>query len=236
MGGSATMPYAIDNILVEHVKDNPGVPFGFWRSVAYSRNGFVVESFMDEIAEAGKLDPVELRLKLLADAPRYRKVLELAAEKSGWGKPNSTGKNQGIALQVFHNTPAAMVAEVSMADNGQVSVHNVTCAVDCGTVINPKIVEAQIISGVTFGLTATLKSAITIEQGQIQERNFDDFPLLRMDEVPHVDVYLVESNAPPSGIGEVGVPPIAPAVTNAIYAATGIRVRSLPVEPVQLTS
>jgi isoquinoline 1-oxidoreductase beta subunit len=228
MGGSATMVYGIENIRIEHVRDNPGVPFGAWRSVAYSRNGFVVESFMDEIAAASGLDPVELRMQLLKNAPRYRNVLRIAAEKSGWGKLKSAGVFQGVALQAFHNTPVAMVADISVSDNGRVGVHRVVCAVDCGTVINPKIVEAQMVSGIVFGLTATLKSSITVEKGRIQQSNFDDFPLLRMNEVPKIEVYIAASKEPPSGIGEAGVPPIAPAVTNALFAATGKRVRSLP--------
>ena len=230
MGGSSTMAYAIENIRIEHSKDNPGLPAGAWRSVAYSRNGFVVESFMDEIAAASGRDPVELRMQLLKDAPRHRHVLKLAADKSKWGRVKSQGIFQGIALQGFHDTPAAMVADVSVADNGRVTVRRVVCAVDCGTVINPKIVEAQLIGGIIFGLTATLKSSITVEMGRIQQTNFDEFPLLRMDEVPHIDVFVADSSEPPSGIGEVGVPPIAPAVTNAIFAATGKRVRSLPVD------
>lgn len=234
MGGSATMAYDIKNIRIEHVKDNPGVPFGAWRSVAYSRNGFVVESFMDEIAAASGKDPIELRLQLLKNAPRHRQVLKIAAEKSGWGKQASTGVYQGVALQAFHNTPAAMVADISVGADGQVAVHRVVCVVDCGTVINPKIVEAQLIGGIIFGLTATLKSSITVEKGRVRQINFDEFPILRMDEVPKVDVHTIESAEPPSGIGEVGVPPVAPAVTNAIFAATGNRVRSLPVDHGQL--
>ena len=230
MGGSATMPYDIANVRIEHIKNNPGVPFGAWRSVAYSRNGFVVESFLDEIAVASKMDPVELRMQLLKDAPRYRNVLRLAAKESGWRKSKSTGVFQGIALQAFHDTPAAMVADISVADNGGITVHRVVCAVDCGTVINPKIVESQITSGIVFGLTATLKSSITVEKGRVQQSNFDEFPILRMDEAPKIDVFIAKSKQPPTGIGEVGVPPIAPAVTNAIFAATGRRVRSLPVD------
>lgn len=230
MGGSATMVYAIENVRIEHVKDNPGVPFGAWRSVAYSRNGFVVESFMDEIAAASSMDPIELRMQLLKDAPRHRNVLKVAAEKSEWGKLKSATISQGVALQEYHNTPVAMVADISVADDGQVNVHRVVCAVDCGTVINPKIVEAQLVGGIVFGLTATLKSSITVEKGRVQQNNFDEFSLLRMDEVPKVDVYVTKTKEPPSGIGEVGVPPIAPAVTNAIFAATGKRVRSIPVD------
>jgi CO/xanthine dehydrogenase Mo-binding subunit len=230
MGGAATMVYQIPNVRIEHIKDRPGVPVGFWRSVADSRNAFVVESFMDEIAVASGLDPVQLRLKLLTEFPRESRVLQLAADKSGWGKSSVGDVFQGVALHTFHHTPVAMVAEVSVGEDGKVKVHRVVCAVDCGTVINPKIVEAQLISGVVFGLTATLKSSVTVEKGQVQEANFDGFPLLRMNEMPAVEVYIADSRRPPSGIGEVGVPPISPAVTNAIFAATGKRVRRLPVE------
>jgi len=229
MGGSTTMAYEIPHIRVEHIEDGPGVPVGFWRSVADSRNCFVVESFMDEIAAAGGIDPVELRLKLLKDSPRQSRVLQMAAEKSGWGKTGDPGVFQGVALHAFHGTPAAMVASVSVARSGRVKVHRVVCAVDCGTVINPKIVEAQLAGGIVFGLTATLKSSVTVEKGRIQQANFDDFPLLRMDEMPEVDVHIADSRRPPSGIGEVGVPPISPAVTNAIFSATGVRIRRLPV-------
>jgi isoquinoline 1-oxidoreductase beta subunit len=198
--------------------------------VADSRNAFVVESFMDEIAVASGLDSLQLRLKLLKDFPRESRVLQMAADKSGWGKSIGGDVFQGIALHTFHHTPVAMVAEVSVGKGGNVKVHRVVCAVDCGTVINPKIVEAQLIGGVVFGLTATLKSSVTVEKGQVQEANFDEFPLLRMDEMPVVEVYIVDSRRPPSGIGEVGVPPISPAVTNAVFAASGKRVRRLPLE------
>ena len=236
MGGSATMVYGIPHIRVEHIKDNPGVPVGFWRSVADSRNGFVVESFMDEIADASGLDPVDLRMRLLKDAPRHRRVVQLAAEKSGWGRPNSSGIFQGIALHAFHDTPVAMVSDVSVDSDGRINVHRVVCAVDCGTVINPRIVEAQLIGGVVFGLTATLKGSITVEKGRVQQTNFDEFPLLRMDEMPKVEVYTADSNRPPTGIGEVGVPPVSPAVTNAVFSATGKRIRSLPVNRIELSS
>jgi CO/xanthine dehydrogenase Mo-binding subunit len=234
MGGSATMAYKIPNIRVEHIRDTPGVPVGFWRSVADSRNCFVVESFVDEIAAFSGMDPVALRLELLKEMPRYSNVLQIAASKSGWGQPAAAGVFQGVALHAFHQTPVAIVADVSVNQDGRVNVHRVVCAVDCGTVINPKIVEAQLVGGVVFGLTATLKSSITVEKGQVQETNFDSFPLLRIDEMPQVEVHIVDSTQPPSGIGEVGVPPISPAVTNAIFAATGKRIRSLPVNDQQL--
>ena len=234
MAGSATIQYGIKNILIEYIKDDPGVPVGPWRGVANSRNAFVVESFMDEIASVSETDPVELRMKLLKMAPKHLGVLQLAAEKAGWGRQFSEGRHQGIAAHVYKDTPAAMVAEISVEGDGQVKVHRVVCAVDCGIVINPKNVEAQIAGGIAFGLSATLKSAVSIKDNRIQESNFDDFPILQIDEMPRVDVYLVKSDAPPAGIGEVGVPPIAPAVANAIFAATGKRIRKLPVDPAEL--
>ncbi|MBI5248663.1 MAG: xanthine dehydrogenase family protein molybdopterin-binding subunit [Desulfomonile tiedjei] len=227
--GASTMAYAMEHIRVEYIKDDPGVPTGAWRSVAHSGHAFVVESFVDEIAMASGNDPFQLRMDLLRNAPKRRKVLKIAAEKSGWEKKPPDGIHRGIAVHDFHDTPAAMVTEVSVDKAGQVRVHRVVCAVDCGTVINPKNVEAQISGAIAFGLTATLKGSITIGKGRAEQSNFDDFPLLRMDEMPKVEVHIVESEAAPTGIGEVGVPPIAPAVANAVFAATGKRIRKLPI-------
>jgi isoquinoline 1-oxidoreductase beta subunit len=227
-GGTAT-EYAIENVRVEYVKDDPGVPVGAWRSVSPSQNAFVVESFMDEIARAAGKDPYELRYELLSNAPKHRGVLKLAAEKAGWGNKLPEGVFRGIAVHAFHDTPAAMVAEISVDRKGGVKVHRVVAAVDCGIVINPKIVEAQMVGGIAFGLTAVLKGKVTIKKGRVQQSNFDNFPLLRMDEMPKVEVHIVASTNPPTGIGEVPVPPIGPAVTNAIFAATGKRIRTIPV-------
>ena len=236
MDGSATMKYGIDNILIEYIKDDPGIPVGPWRGVANTRNAFVVESFIDEIAAASGQDPVSLRLQLLKGTPKHLNVLKLAAEKAGWGRRLPGGRYQGIAVHAFHDTPAAMVAEVSVGRDGQVTVHRVVCAVDCGTVINLKSIEAQLAGGIAFGISATLKSSVSIKDNRIQESNFDDFPILQINEMPRVDVHIVKSTEPPAGIGEVGVPPIAPAVTNAIFAATGKRIRKIPVDPAELTS
>lgn len=234
MSGAVEMPYAIANIKMDYVKDDPGVPVGPWRSVGDSRNAFVIESFMDEIAAAGGHDPVQLRLRLLEDAPRHAGVLKLAAQKAGWGQPNADGVFRGVALHAFHGTPAAIVAEVSLAKGGQVKVRRVVCAVDCGVVINPAIVRAQMVSGIVFGLSAALKSSITLKNGRVQQSNFHDFAIMTMDEMPKVEVHIVPSQEKPGGIGEVGVPPIAPAVTNAIFAATGKRAYSIPVIPQDL--
>ena len=234
MSGSATMGYDIENIRVEYIEDDPGVRVGAWRSVGNSRNAFVVESFMDEIAAATGKDPLELRLALLKNAPKRKGVLELTAEKAGWGKPLPQGIYRGLALHQFHDTPAAMVAEISVGDKGNVRVHRIVTAVDCGTVVNPRLVEAQMIGGVAFGLSAALKSRITIKAGRVEQSNFHDFPIIRMNEMPKVEVHIVKSSAHPTGIGEVPVPPVAPAVTNAVFAATGKRIRKIPIDPAEI--
>lgn len=229
--GAAPLPYDIKHVRVNFINDDPGIPLGFWRSVAHSSNAFVVESFIDEIAGAKDLDPYELRYRLTSKNPRLQNVLKLAAIKSGWHKKPPPGIFRGLALHGFQETMLCFVAEVSVQKTGEVKVHRVVCAVDCGVVINPKIVEAQIEGGIAFGLTAALKSSITIHKGRVEQRNVDDFPLLRMYEMPKVEVHLVKSNHPPTGIGESAVPMIAPAVANAIYSATGKRIRKLPIIP-----
>jgi isoquinoline 1-oxidoreductase beta subunit len=228
--GAASIDYDIENVRVEYVRDDPGIPVGPWRSVDYSTNTFAVESFIDEIAAASGRDPLDLRLQLLKTSPDLTKVLYLAAEKAGWGNTSQTGTSRGISVHNFHGTSVATVAEVSVESSGRIKVPRVVCAVDCGTVINPLIVEQQIAGGIAFGLTATLKSAVTIRAGRVEQTNLDSFPLLRMNEMPEVDVLIVPSSRHPSGIGEVSVPGIAPAVTNAIFASTGRPVRRLPVD------
>jgi len=210
-----------------------GVPTGYWRGVENVTEAFARESFLDEIAAAASLDPLELRLQL---APQPgQAVLRLAAEKAGWGSPLPEGWGRGIAyFATFGVTHVAQVAEVSVTPEGQVRVHRVVCAVDCGTVVNPDTVVAQMEGGIVFGLTAALKASVTVEKGRVQQSNFHDYPLLRIDEMPAVEVYIIPSGAEPSGIGEMGVPPIAPAVANAVFAATGKRVRHLPIRPEDL--
>lgn len=229
--GAGPLPYAIDNVQVNYIYADPGIPTGFWRSVAYSQNTFIVESFLDEIAKMSDWDPFELRDRLLVNSPLLRNILRLAAEKIQWGKKPTNDLSRGIAALNFHDTMLGMIAEVCITKLGKVKVKRIVCAVDCGVVINPKIVAAQIESGIAFGLTAAIKGHITINKGQIEQTNFDDFPLLSMDEMPRIEVYIAPSSRPPTGIGETAVPIVAPAVANAVFAATGKRIRKLPIYP-----
>jgi len=227
--GAADLPYAIPNLEVEAVTYDPGVPVGFWRSVGHSSNAFVVESFIDELAHRANADPYQFRRQLLAEHPRRLGVLNLAAEKAGWGKSLPRGQGMGIAVHKSFNSYAAQVAEVEVDAKGGIRVHRVVCAVDCGIVVNPDTVEAQIQGAIVYGLSAALKGAITLKDGRVQQSNFHDFQVLRIDEMPEVEVHIVPSLEPPTGIGEPGLPVIAPAVANAIFAATGKRLRSLPI-------
>jgi isoquinoline 1-oxidoreductase beta subunit len=202
--------------------------------VGHSHTAFVVESFIDEAAHSAGKDPYEFRRSLLARHPRHRRVLELAATKAGWGTPLSAGRARGIAVHDSFGSFVAQVAEVSVEPNGQVRVHRVTCAVDCGRAVNPATIEAQMESAVVFGLSAALYGAITFKNGRVEQGNFNDYQLLRMNEMPMVEVHIMPSEEPPSGIGEPGVPPIAPAVANGIFAATGKRVRHLPIDTAEL--
>jgi CO/xanthine dehydrogenase Mo-binding subunit len=224
--GAADLPYRIENVRFETQGWDPGIPVGFWRSVGHSHNGFVVEGFIDEIAHAAGRDPAEFRRELLSEHPRHLAVLDLALEKSIWGSPPE-GRYQGLAVHESFESVVAEVAEVSV-ENDQIRVHRVTCAVDCGIAVNPDIVRAQMESGIIYGLTAALKGEITFEDGAAVQTNFHDYPMLRMNETPAIDVHIVPSDAPPTGVGEPGTPPIGPAVANAIYAATGVRLRELP--------
>jgi isoquinoline 1-oxidoreductase subunit beta len=226
--GSHDMGYGIPNKLVDYAWTEVGIPVTYWRAVGYTQNTFFVESFMDEVAVAGGKDPVELRRRLLHDNPRLLGVLELAAQKADWGKPLPAGRHRGVAVVNNVGSYTAQIAEVSV-DKGKVRVHRVVSAVDCGHVVNPAIVEQQIRSAVVYGLTAALKGQITIDKGRVQQNNFNQYDMLRIDEAPVVEVHLVESTQNPGGIGEAGVPAIAPAVTNAVYAATGKRIRKLPI-------
>ncbi|PYS38500.1 MAG: twin-arginine translocation pathway signal protein [Acidobacteria bacterium] len=231
--GIAEIRYSIPNILVEYHPPDVGIPVSYWRSVGYSHNTFFTEGFLDELAFAAKQDPVEFRRRLLAKAPRMLGVLELAAEKAGWGKPLAAGRHRGIAVVDNLGSFNAQVAEISI-DKGKVRVHRVVCAVDCGHVVNPAIVVQQIESGIVYGLSAALRGEITIDRGRVQQTNFNNYEPLRMDEMPVIETHIVPSTNPPGGIGEASTPAIAPAVTNAIFSATGKRIRRLPIKPEDL--
>jgi isoquinoline 1-oxidoreductase beta subunit len=197
--------------------------------VGHSHNAFAVESFFDELAHAASKDPFELRRNLLEKSPRHRRVLELAAEKSGWGSKPPEGRARGIAVHESFGSFVAQVAEVSVSKEGKPRVHRVVCAIDCGPTVNPEGIRAQMESGIVFGLTAALYGEITFKNGKVQQSNFHDYPMLRMNETPEVETHIVNTTDKMGGVGETGVPPIAPAVCNAIFALTGKRVRRLPI-------
>ncbi|MGH7906681.1 MAG: molybdopterin cofactor-binding domain-containing protein [Candidatus Binataceae bacterium] len=235
--GAAQIPYDIPNITVDYVLDDPGIPVGFWRSVGHSFTGYVVESFVDEMAAAAKKDPYQFRAGLLRKSPRHLRVLELAAEKAGWGKPLPKGVHRGIAVHASYGSYAAQVAEISIDSSGAIDVRRVVCAVDSGTIVNPDTIRAQMESGIVFGLSAVLMEAITLEHGRVMQANFDTFRVVRMNQTPKMEVYPIAGGGEAlGGIGEPGTPPIAPAVTNAVYAATGKRIRTLPINPKDLAA
>lgn len=227
------LPYDIPALRVEYVRhEEQVVNTGFWRGVGPTHNVFVIESFVDELAAAAKSDPVEYRRALLGKAPRARAVLELAAQEAGWGKPLPAGRGRGVSL--FHSewdTYVAQVAELEVSKAGELRVHRVVCAVDCGTVVNPDTVKAQIEGGVAFGISAALWGEITLRNGRVEQSNFGDYRVLRMNEAPAVEVHLVRNGESPGGIGEPGTAGIAPALANAVFAATGKRLRQLPLRP-----
>lgn len=224
--GLSDFEYAIPNVLVDWRRANAGIPTSYWRSVGYSQNTFFCECFLDELAAAGGKDPVEVRRRLLANSPRLLAVLNQAAEKANWGKP-AAGRFQGVAAVNHIGSYFAMVAEISM-EKGKVRVQRVVCAADCGPVVNPLIVRQQLESGIVYGLSAALTGAITIDRGRVVQNNFNDYQVLRINDMPQVEVYATPTDNPPGGIGEGSVPMIAPAVCNAIFAATGKRIRRLP--------
>lgn len=235
--GAVELAYDIPNFFVDYVREEPpGIPTAFWRGVGPTRNAYVVESFIDELATAAKKDPVAFRLELAAKSRRARHVIERAAALSGWGTPLGPRKGRGIALLNAFGMYLAEVAEVSVADNGEVHVDRVVAAVDCGTVVNPNTVEAQLQSGIIFGITAVLWGEITLKDGRVEQSNFDNYRILRIDEAPKIEVEIVNSSEAPGGIGEPGTSALAPAVLNAVYAATGVRVRKLPINASLLRS
>jgi isoquinoline 1-oxidoreductase beta subunit len=238
VGGAADMPYAIPNVHVAYSPVESKVPRGWWRSVEHAPNAYAVECFLDELAAAGGKDPLELRRRLLAeprklpsglDTARLKRVLDLAAEKAGWGRKLPARQGMGLSCHYSFRSYVAQVAEVAVNKDGEVEVRRVVCAVDPGVVVNPDTVAAQMQGGICFGLTAALKSAITIENGRVAQSNFHNYKMLHINEMPKVEVHIVPSGEAPGGIGEPGVPPLTPALCNALFAATGVRVRSLPV-------
>ncbi len=233
--GAAEPPYDLPNILVDYVRQEPpGIQTAFWRGVGPTHNIFVVESFIDELAAAARQDPFEYRRTLLEKSPRAKKVLELAAEKAGWGQALPQGQGRGLSVQHVFGTYLSQVAEVEVAKDGSVRVKRVVCAVDCGHVVNPDTVRAQVEGGVIFGITAALYGDITLKDGRVEQSNFDNYQMLRIDEAPKIDVHIVESAEDPGGMGEPGTSAIAPAVANAVFAATGKRLRKLPIDTAAL--
>ncbi len=225
--------YAIPNRRMRS-RDVPShVPIGFWRSNGYSYNTFFAESFVDECADRAGADPVDYRRMLLRDSPRHRAVLERVAEIAGWGAPMAPGRGRGIALEECYRSVVATVAEVGVAEDGELTVDHVFCAVDVGTVVNPDAVVAQMEGGIVFGVTAALMNVITLEDGAVVESNFHDFAVQRMANAPRITVSIVESTLPPGGAGEPGIVPVAAAIANAVHAATGRRLRSLPLARTQ---
>jgi isoquinoline 1-oxidoreductase subunit beta len=246
VGQTLQMPYVAKHYKVEYLPAASAVPRAWWRSVEASVIGFVVESFMDEMAHTAGIDPYQFRLQKLdpprkvknpvdekatpLDTARFRGVLQLAAEKAGWGTPVPSGHGRGIACHFSFDSYVANVTEVAI-ENGHVKVKRIVSAVDIGTVVNPDGVRAQVEGAIVYGLTAALKSQITIQNGQVVQENFNKFTTLSMKETPRIEVHIVPSTAAPTGIGEPGLPPTAPALMNAIFAATGKRIRRLPLQP-----
>ena len=228
--GIANLPYSIPNIQVDYMRTEPGIPVGFWRSVGNSQNGFFSECFMDELAAAAKKDPYEFRRRLLDKAPRHLGVLELAAQKAGWDKPLPAGRYRGIAVLFAFESYAAQVVEISVNRSAKsVKVHKVVCAVDMGRVVNPLTVAMQSESAIVYGLSSALYGTITISGGRVTQTNFNNYPVMRIDAMPTVETYIVPSEEKPTGAGELAVPPAVPALCNAIFAATGKRIRRLPI-------
>ena len=232
--GSDNLPYAFPNMKVELTTTKVGVPVLWWRSVGSTHTAYAVEAFIDEVAEAAGKDSIAFRLALIKNRPRHVAALKLAAEKAGWGQSLPAGRFRGVAVAESFGTVVAEIAEISV-QNGEPKVHRVVCAVDCGIAVNPDNVRAQMEGGIGFGLGAVLKSKLTLDKGRVVEGNFDSYEVLRLDEMPAVEVHIVPSEAKPSGVGEPGVPPIGPAVANAFYQATKRRIRALPFKQSQNT-
>jgi isoquinoline 1-oxidoreductase beta subunit len=231
-------PYSFPNLLVDYVRQEPpaGLTTGWWRGVGPTHNAFMVEGFIDELAVAANKDPVAYRRALLDKSPRARAVLDLAAEKAGWGKPMPAGSGRGVSVIFGFGTYLAQIAEVEIGKDGRVRVTRVVCAIDCGRIVNPNTVRAQAEGGTIFGITAALHGEITLKNGRVTQANFDTYEMLRIDEAPAIEVYVVDSTEAPGGMGEPATSGIAPAVVNAVFAATGKRLRKLPIDGAQLKS
>jgi isoquinoline 1-oxidoreductase subunit beta len=225
------IPYDIPHLQVEYVRAEPlGVPTGFWRGVGPNNNVFAIESFMDELARRAKKDPVAFRLNMLGKNPRLKAALELAAQKAGWGKPLPPRVGLGVSVQPSFGSFIATVVEAEVAPDGEVILRHVTSAVDTGIAVNPDTIVAQVQGGLIFGLTAALYGEITVKDGRVQQSNFNDYRMLRINQAPTIDVHVIKSGEAPGGIGETGVTAGPPALRNAIYAATGIALRKLPID------
>ncbi len=235
--GAIDFPYDTPNLHVEYVHvEPPAVPTCFWRSVGPGHNIFVVESFVDELAHAAGQDPVAFRRAHLTKAPRLLACLDLAAEKAGWGSPLPARVGRGVACQSVFGSYVTAIAEAEVDNDGEIAIRRVTAAVDCGTVVNPNGVEAQIQGGLIFGLTAALYNEITIAKGRVQQSNFNNYRMMRINEAPAIEVYLVRNGEAPGGLGEPGTSIAAPALANALFAATGVRLRSLPIDRKRLAA
>jgi len=234
--GAKDMPYDVPNILVDLHSPKYPITVQWWRSVGHSHTAFVVETFIDELAQAAGKDPYEFRRSLIVKDPRCRALLELVAQKAGWGSALPAGQGRGIAVHKSFGSYTAQVAEVSVSKEGEVRVHKVVCAVDCGRIVNPDTIEAQMESGIVFGLSATLFSEITFKKGRVEQNNFHNYKLLRMKHMPVIEVHIMPSEEKSGGVGEPGVPPIAAAVANAVFAVTGKRIRRLPIRAEDLKS
>ncbi|HEU5042438.1 MAG TPA: xanthine dehydrogenase family protein molybdopterin-binding subunit [Gemmatimonadales bacterium] len=234
--GVVDMPYPIPNFQVELHTTDLKVPVQWWRSVGHTHTGYATEAFINELAAAAGQDPVAYRRKLLAKHPRHLGVLELVAEKAGWGTPLPPGRGRGVAVHKSFDSYVGEVAEVSLNPDGTVRVHRVVCAVDCGVPVNPDIIRSQMEGGIAFGLSAALYGEVTLAQGSVVQTNFDKYRVLRMPEMPAIEVHIVPSTEPPTGVGEPGVPPIGPAVASAVFALTGRPVRKLPIRVERATA
>jgi isoquinoline 1-oxidoreductase subunit beta len=228
--GASNLPYEIPNMIVDLHTTRIGVPVQWWRSVGSTHTAFSTETFIDELAAAAGKDPVAFRRGLLAKHPRHLGVLNLAAQKAGWGKALPKGRARGIAVHESFNSYVAEVAEVTVAKDGSFKVDRVVCAVDCGIAVNPDVIRAQMEGGIGYGLSAALHGAITLKNGRVEQSNFNEYIPLRINEMPKIEVHIVPSRERPTGVGEPGVPPIAPAVANALFTATGKRLRNLPLQ------